>query len=150
MNGLSSSELEFLAAVKSDLLFLEEEWDHEITEQSLRRSSTVLRNLVVQDALGRAWRLAGHSRQPDIRAIDLAGQLAGLRYEKVEFASAGAGKSGGGAVAGVLIYADALSERQVKERYERGGGEPQTRLFSLSQFASSPGVGSAGRVNRAA
>src|SRR5829696_6872167 len=105
MNGLSSSDLEFLAAVKSDLLFLEEEWDHEITEQSLRRSSTVLRNLVVQDALGRAWRLAG--------------QLAGLHYEKVEFASAGGGTSGGGAVAGVLIYAEALSERQVKERYAR-------------------------------
>jgi hypothetical protein len=74
----SRDDLELLAGVKSDLGFLEDEWDESIDEQSLRRSSTVLRNLLVNDALGRAWRLVGQKGQPQLEAVDLVACLAGL------------------------------------------------------------------------
>jgi hypothetical protein len=80
--------------VKSDLGFREDEWDESIDEQSLRRSSTVLRNLLVNDALGRAWRLVGQKGQPQLEAVDLMACLAGLVIDKVIFAAAGGGVSG--------------------------------------------------------
>jgi hypothetical protein len=56
VSGLPTDDAELLAMVKSDLAFLEDKWDQSIDEQSLRRSSTVLRNLLVYDGFGKAWR----------------------------------------------------------------------------------------------
>jgi hypothetical protein len=136
----SREELELLAAVKSDLVFLEDEWDETIDEQSLRRGSTVLRNLLVDNALGRAWRLIGQKGEPEIEAVDLTAALAGLRMDKVIFAAAGGGVSGGVQLSGGMVYAEAMDEQTVKERYERRGGRPPMRLYRVSQFLSSPAI----------
>jgi hypothetical protein len=131
------SEDELLAAVTSDVVFLQEEWDSTVDEQSLRRSSNVLRNLLVEDLLGRAWRAAGFKGEPAIEAIDLENHLAGLETNKIAFASAGGGTSEGALVAGALLYEGVMPESVIKARAER---EPQTRKFKLSQFLSSPAV----------
>lgn len=108
-----------------------------MSEQSLRRSSNVLRNLLVEGALGRAWRMAGQPKEPGIEAVDLATVLAGLRYEKILFASAGGGHSGSMSIAGVLLYGEAMPDAMVKERARP---EPPTPVFPLSQFNASPGL----------
>jgi hypothetical protein len=91
VSGLPTDDAELLAMVKSDLAFLEDKWDQSIDEQSLRRSSTVLRNLLVYDGFGKAWRLDGRRGEPQIEAVDLNRALAGLLLPKVAFATAGGG-----------------------------------------------------------
>jgi hypothetical protein len=136
---LPSDDAELLALVKSDLAFLEDEWDESIDEQSLRRSSTVLRNLLVYDGFGQAWRLTGERGEPQIEAVDLNSSLAGLRLPKVAFATAGGALSAGMNVAAALVYLDAMSPDVIKERATRGPGPPR-RKFKLSEFLASPAV----------
>jgi hypothetical protein len=135
----SPADAELLASVESDLAFLEDEWDESIEEQSLRRSSTVLRNLLVYGSFGKAWRLAGERGEPEVEAPDLSGVLAGLNLAKVAFATAGGGVSGGVQVIGALVYLEAMTPEQIKERATRGPGPPQRR-FKLSAFLASPAV----------
>lgn len=53
------SEEQLIDIVGADLLFLREEWEASIDDHSLRRSSTVLRRLLVENELQRAWKKAG-------------------------------------------------------------------------------------------
>lgn len=92
---LSREDDAFLLAVASDLAFLEDDWQPSIEDQSLRRSSNVLRTLLVQHAIGQAWRRMGQSKEPKIEAPDLANALAGLKIEKVEFAQAAGARTAG-------------------------------------------------------
>jgi hypothetical protein len=80
----------------------------------------------------------GEKGEPKIEAVDLAHALAGLRYDLIEFASAGGGESGGVFVAGAFVYRDAMPDWQIKER--SAGGEPPRRVYSLSPFLASPAV----------
>jgi hypothetical protein len=68
MNDAPGTEREFLAAVASDLGYLADVWSQPIDEQALRRSSNVLRTLLVDNALGRAWRLVGEKGEPTVEA----------------------------------------------------------------------------------
>jgi hypothetical protein len=136
---LPTEDGELLAIVKSDLAFLEDEWDQSIDEQSLRRSSTVLRNLLVYDGFGKAWRLAGERAQPQVEAVDLSHALAGLDVHKVAFATAGGALSGGVEVAAALVYPNAMSPELISERAAKGPGPPR-RKYRLSEFLASPAV----------
>ena len=137
--GLPGGAAELLALVKSDLGFLEDDWDESIDERSLRRSSTVLRNLLVYNGFGKAWRLAGERGEPHVEAADLSRALAGLDLRKVAFATAGGAVSGGVAVRGALVYPEAMSPEAVKERAARGPG-PTRRKYKLSEFLASPAL----------
>jgi hypothetical protein len=137
--GLPGGAAELLALVKSDLGFLEDDWDESIDERSLRRSSTVLRNLLVYDGFGKAWRLAGERGEPHVQAADLSRALAGLDLRKVAFATAGGAVSGGVAVEGALVYPEAMSAEAIKERAARGPG-PTRRKYKLSEFLASPAL----------
>jgi hypothetical protein len=137
--GTPSDQAEFLTDVASDLAFLEDEWDESIDEQSLRRSSTVLRKLLVYDHFGTAWRLVGQGGEPGVEAVDLNRVLAGLRLPKVAFATAGGAISGSVEVSAGLVYLDVMTEEVTKERFARGPGPPR-RKFKLSEFLASPAV----------
>jgi hypothetical protein len=136
--GLPSDQAELLAVVKSDLAFLEDEWDESIDEHSLRRSSTVLRRLLVLGDYAKVWRIAGEPKEPQLEAVDLSNSLAGLELARVFFATAGGGRSGGGEISGALQYSGVMSAELIQERYERGG--PPRRVYRLSEFLASPGV----------
>jgi hypothetical protein len=139
VSGLPTDDAELLAMVKSDLAFLEDKWDQSIDEQSLRRSSTVLRNLLVYDGFGKAWRLDGRRGEPQIEAVDLNRALAGLLLPKVAFATAGGALSQGMEIAAALVYLDAMSPEVIKERFAMGP-EPPRRQFKLSEFLASAAV----------
>jgi hypothetical protein len=101
--GSPSDQAELLATVKSDLAFLEDEWDESIDEHSLRRSSTVLRRLLVNGDYGKAWRIAGEPKEPRLEAVDLSNNLAGLELARVFFATAGGGPPRGGELSGCVV-----------------------------------------------
>jgi hypothetical protein len=136
--GFPSDDAELLALVKSDLAFLEDEWVESIDEHSLRRSSSVLRRLLVFGDYAKAWRIAGEPKEPQLEAVDLSEILAGLELARVFFATAGGGHSGRGALSGALEYSGVMSRELIQQRYERGG--PPRRLYRVSEFLASPGV----------
>lgn len=78
-----------MQVVASDLKFLYEEWDEEIDDASLRRSSNVLRMLLVDGNLLRAWQAAGFGGEPKIRAHTLDSHLERFGAENILFALAG-------------------------------------------------------------
>lgn len=86
----SAEDLYRIRVVRQDLEFLRDKWDNSIDEPSLRRSSNVLRGLLVDGNLGRAWRALGLERQPIILAPDLDSMLTGIEPQRVEFAPTGA------------------------------------------------------------
>jgi hypothetical protein len=61
---------------------------------------------------GRAWRLAGQRGEPSVEAVDLEGGLAGLRSDRINFATAAGGRTGGAELPGpLLVYGEAMSRR---------------------------------------
>ena len=106
--------------VGNDLAFLRDEWDHQVDDHSLRRSSVILRRLLVDNELQRAWKAAGFEREPQIVASTLEGILKLIPLEKLGFASAGGAKYRGGEARGALKADFAMSPEQVKELYAAG------------------------------
>lgn len=137
-------DFEFLEAVASDLAFLEEHWDAAVDEQSLRRSSGVLRNLLIEDWFAKAWRALGQPGQPDIEAVDLESAIAGYDVRRINFASAGGGESQGMTIAGALFYEGAVPAEALNR-----SSHPPMRTFRLSKFREATSLVIAGqRIKR--
>jgi hypothetical protein len=91
--------------VQEDLAHLRDTWDDELTEGRLRRDSAVLRRLLVEGALGRAWRAAGHRGEPRVPFHD---QMSSLNAEARFFtvwASNGGAEHRQAYIAGIRLHA---------------------------------------------
>ena len=115
-----TSRSQFVEIVRADLAYLRDEWDDTVDDHSLRRSSTVLRRLLVQGDLLRAWREVGLPGQPQITASTLAPVLARVPRSEIRFAAAGGAKYQGAELRGALLRNRALSAGDVKRSYEDG------------------------------
>jgi hypothetical protein len=80
---------ELLTIVASDLEFLADKWNQDIDDPSLRRSSNVLRILLVDENLLKAWRQAGFTGQPQILAPSLQNRLQLYPLDRIQFAQTG-------------------------------------------------------------
>lgn len=87
-----------LRVVFGDLDYLRKEWDQTISENSLRVSSTILRRLLVEGGLQRAWKAAGFEKEPIITAHSLTPHLQYMERvsQKILLGWAGGAKVGGG------------------------------------------------------
>ena len=85
--------------VKEDLEYLIKEWTQDIDDQSLRRSSGTLRRLLVEDALGKAWRITGFKKEPLIKSFGLGDLISSVGLYRITFAQAGGAKLKGVQVA---------------------------------------------------
>ncbi len=133
MTGIS----ELVRTVKADIAYLRSHWDQTVDDDSLRRSSPVLRRLVVENDLQRAWKEAGNPRGPMIRAPTLEGLIAEVPLSKIVFAAAGGAKYGGAELMGVLARNYAVPEEEIKRRAQSG---IPSKLMGLREFASAPAV----------
>jgi hypothetical protein len=57
---------EVLLTVIEDLEYIMKEWNRDIEDEQLRRDCTIIRRLLIEDNLGRAWRAVGFNKQPRI------------------------------------------------------------------------------------
>lgn len=90
LNNASFQE-QFLRTVAADLLYIQKKWGPDVDEDSLRRDCIVLRRLLIENDLVRAWQMVGFVKQPRI----LAGRLdVGSDKESLGFAQIGGGLSG--------------------------------------------------------
>jgi hypothetical protein len=133
---MNSAERETVATAAKDLRFLATEWDQSVDDDSLRRSSTTLRLLLVGGVYGRAWRLVGFQGEPKVVAPDLEANLAGLDQTSITWAHAGGAESQGITVEHPMVMSRAMSPEEVKRRFERGR-EPVTSTYGLSRFLES-------------
>jgi len=86
---------ELLKIVREDLNYLENNWNDNATEDLLRISSTILRRLIVEGMLQRAWKEHGNSKEPIIRAPHFGAMLATVYLKWLDYAVAGGGSSKG-------------------------------------------------------
>ena len=134
---MRQDEVAMAQVVAEDLAYLCEEWDQEISDASLRRSSAVLRRLLVDNEFGRAWRALGFEEQPVVSAMDLEKVLQGSSYNDVIFAHAGGATYHGMEVFGAVLHNRALSPAEIRERAKfRLAIEAQP--LSLRKFVEAP------------
>ncbi|MGF7398299.1 hypothetical protein [Thermoanaerobacterium thermosaccharolyticum] len=124
--------------VREDLEYLKSNWNQDIDDASIRISNTILRKLLVEDNLGKVWRLLGYEKEPIIKAPDLNKFIKGAPKLRINFASAGGAIYKGNIVEGMVIYDTAMSDNYIKRRYERNKNCNFLSEFSLSQFKESP------------
>lgn len=86
---------ELIRIVKKDLGFLADAWNPSVDDDSLRRGSVILRKLLLEGLLHRAWKANGRTKQPHVIAPRLESLLAKLPNDKLRFALAGGGNFGG-------------------------------------------------------
>jgi hypothetical protein len=130
---LPTSDL--IDAVRADLAFLRSEWDHQVDDHSLRRSSVILRRLLVDNELQRAWKAAGFQREPLIAASTLESVLTIVPLKNLRFASAGGAKYRGAELRGAMHADFAMSDELIKQHFAAG---VPTALQGLRSFIEAP------------
>ena len=128
---------DLLEVVVADLVFLREEWDEEVGDHSLRRSSSVLRRLLVDNELQRAWKAAGFEKEPAIEASTLQSLIESSPLDKVAFAAAGGAKYRGVELRGAVMRSYAMSQEEIQKESARG---VPTATFGLRAFIEAPCV----------
>jgi hypothetical protein len=134
---MSSQDLSLVGIVSSDIQFLRDEWDNDVDDHSLRRSSTVLRRLLVEGDLHKAWKISGFSGQAIVKAPTLDEIRKVIPDGRITFASAGGATLKGAELRGALILNFAMSENLAKKL---GEGPPPERDHQLLDFIEDPSV----------
>ncbi len=125
-----------LKIIKEDLDYLAHEWTQGLDDPSVRRSSTVLRMLLVQGNLSKAWRHFFEG-EPKITAPSLAKIFSVIPKENIVFAQAGGGKAAGVEIQfGMQIKT--ISAANERDLLYALGPELQKEEFPLSKFIESP------------
>lgn len=110
---------ELARIVHDDLVYLAKEWDQDITEASLRRSSPVLRNLLVDGMLERIAASLGQR----IRVLaPLTSKHKKLNLHEIQFYMCGGAKYRGQQIAEVCFYNRAMSPQEIRELHRKEEG----------------------------
>ena len=119
-------------SVAEDLEHLGTDWLNIPRDDAVRRGSVILRRLLAEGVLQRAWKEYEFSREPTIVAPDLR-LIVGNDFAKVRVALAGGAIDGGIEIAGAISYTGRPSEAI---------GPPigLERPFKLSEFMESASV----------
>jgi hypothetical protein len=134
---------ELLRIVREDLDHLEKEWHAGVANEHLRITSSLLRRLLVDGQLQRAWIAAGFTRQPIIAAPDFDRMLASVDATKVVFALAGGGLTAAGQPrtdieARFLVLVEGGSIPFVVSAEEARAAGVEDRSFRLGAFVEGP------------
>jgi hypothetical protein len=128
---------QLIQVVGEDLAYLAKDWGTSIDDAALRRGSTVLRNLLVEGLLQRAWKAAGFAREPSIHTHTLESLLAGrlVKVDGVLYASACGGEYGAGQVSSLVIVNYELTEGERKALQAASVLQEVVRLNEFSNAA---------------
>lgn len=131
--------LDIIKVVADDLKYLMDEWDQEVSDISLRNTSTTLRRLISDDDLGKAWRLLGLANEPLISAISLDELLGTIKLVHVNQAFAGGATYNGMQIQGTFEYNRKSTPQEIKQNFERKKNIVP-KSFRLSEYRSSPSI----------
>jgi hypothetical protein len=124
---------ELVRIVASDLQYLRDDWNEQIDDDSLRRSSSVLRRLLVENELQRAWKEAGFPKEPRIVAMSLAYEPRSA--DLVIVASAGGAKYRGKRMSGLFVTKGQLTQEEINKLHAK---RPAEKSCGLRAFIDGP------------
>jgi hypothetical protein len=128
---------DLIQVVRADLSHLATELHESVDDDALRRSSTILRRLLVEGDLQRAWRASGHADRLLIRAPTLEYIQSAIPQQKVVLAAAGGSRFKGLAMMGFLEASYVLPKEDLDRLH--GKGIP-TRELPAEQYVASPSM----------
>jgi hypothetical protein len=137
------SKDDLLGVVASDLRYLRTEWNESIDDAALRRGSAVLRRLLVDGELQRAWRTAGLLKEPMVTCSTLKPILASVPIKRLSFAAAGGARYKGAELRGFMMTDLVMSAEQAKIQAENGLPE---EVVGLKTFVESATIVVAGQI----
>ena len=143
---MGKKDYNLVQVVAEDLEYLLREWDQEIDDSSLRRSSGVLRRLLTEKDYGNAWRKLGFSnKQPQIVAPDSDKNIfrAGVTVNQIILASSGGAKYHGGIIENFRFVNFAMSEEQSKRSADPKVGN---KVYKLDEYLKSAGIVTQGAI----
>ncbi len=126
------------AAVAEDLLFLRKyldlylrNWRDDPPLDEVRRGSVILRRLLADRELVRAWQAAGFAKEPQIAALDLEAAVRAHGSAIPEFALAGAARYTG---------MDADAAAALGKSQSGAPRPPAFRTYTFSDYLESPSI----------
>ena len=134
---LSPQEAQLLRVVASDLRFLREEWDQDVSDDTLRRTSTVLRRMLSESDILRAWKAAGLGPQPKIHAPSLTPLFKVLPPHAIAIAMAGGAQVQGAIIQG-YVSTQVPPSPELEARIT--SATTKTQDYRLSDFPGSPSI----------
>lgn len=129
---------DLLSVVREDVEYLATEWDQEISDASLRRASPVLRRLLVEGELQRAWKAAGFEKQPLIECTQLHIPVEIEHQRHLVFAMSGGASYRGGKIFSPMFFKTNLSSPPKIENVRA--------VLPLTQFVAAPSIAALGRI----
>ncbi len=136
-NRLSKQQLEALRIIKNDLNFIKSEWNNEVDDDSLRRYSPTLRQLLVDD--GGLLLKAEEWLNCRIYLQAPPDPLMSTKKEKINFYTAGGAKYKNMTVQSLYEINYAMSAQEIKQRYENSKNNIKIK-YSLVEFLNTPCV----------
>jgi hypothetical protein len=125
-----------------DLRFLRLTWDQDVSDDSLRISSPIVRKLLVEGHLQRAWKHAGFDREPTITGSTLKPMLARVGLTQIECATAGGALYKGIEMRGSMLAQFAMSPEDIQAAAKDG---VPTDTLGLRAYIEAPGMVVQGR-----
>ena len=128
--------------VAEDLQHLQTEHHGDVSDASLRRNSAVLRRLLIDNDLIKAWRLIAVEGKPLITFLTTDDIVGRIPRRLVRFAHAGYAEKSDIGIACTYILKDALQPSEIKKylsqvKMPNPNCEPPWRTMSLKNFSKS-------------
>ncbi|WP_148896788.1 hypothetical protein [Geothermobacter ehrlichii] len=92
-----------IITVAQDIEYFANDWNENATEASIRRGSPILRRLLVERILGKAWRAVGKEKEPIIVGVNLDLMVGSYDRNNLEIALAGGAAHAGIYAAGYML-----------------------------------------------
>lgn len=124
---------QLVKTVIEDIKYLRDDWNDEIDDASLRRGSVVLRRLLINHDLQRAWTSLGMGVPLTIEAVSLRMVLKSVAIKNIYFASAGGAKYKGATVARFF-----MAKGSAPLQRSGSSSAPSKEIFGIKQFLRSP------------
>ena len=134
---------ELVEGVISDLQYLQDEWKQDVDDDSLRRSSPILRRLLVENALQRAWKGVGFKNEPKVNCMSLSSFLSRFDKRRIIMAVVGGAITKAAQIAGFNILKPGMSEEEVVRESDYGLPD---EILGLKGFIECPCIIVKGKV----
>ena len=131
-------KMELLENVISDLRYLRDDWDESVDTNNLRRGSPILRRLLVEGDLQKAWRLSGRPHQPRITAESLTYVLQSIPRNRIRLAAVGGAMCNNVAVDRIVELNYCITEDPEDPAWNALCRTDAKETLILDQFVASP------------
>jgi hypothetical protein len=131
-----TQDTELLELVRDDLIYLKNEWNNEISDSALRRSSNVLRNLITYDLLGKASRHLNYDYRIKSNAIEKEKLLNLFPQDKINLFVAGGANYGNVMIENLLELGMVLQQKDISNLMDVLNSTKVRNEYSLENYKS--------------